>query len=142
MKVHGFTLIEMIFVISIVSLIMLISMILSKNSVENVNLNKGLQDFEVKLEYLETKSIASKRPILVWFKPNSSQIEYQIKRNEIHTLSLYKGHISNDNHFTTLVFDGEGNINQFGTLKMVFNNKKYNIVFRIEKGRYRVVEEK
>ncbi|WP_323704763.1 competence type IV pilus minor pilin ComGD [Mammaliicoccus sp. Dog046] len=141
MKVHGFTLIEMIFVMSIVSLIMLISMILSKNTIENVNLNKGLQDFEVKLEYLETKSIASKRPILVWFKPNSSQIEYQIKRNDIQTLSLYKGHVSNDNQFTTLVFDGEGNINQFGTLKMVFNKKKYNIVFRIEKGRYRVVEE-
>ncbi|MGO1988176.1 MAG: competence type IV pilus minor pilin ComGD, partial [Mammaliicoccus vitulinus] len=66
---------------------------------------------------------------------------YQLEKGNIQTLNLYKGNISKDNKFTTLVLDGEGNINQFGTLKMNFSNKKYNVVFRIEKGRYRIVEE-
>lgn len=137
----GFTLIEMIFVISILSIIMMLTMFLSINAIDKVDLTNGIHDLETKLEYLETKSIATKRPILVWFKPNSDKIYYQIKINQIQTLTLYKGNISKDNKFTTLVYDGEGNINQFGTLKINFNNKKYKIIFRIEKGRYRIVEE-
>ncbi|HCN60468.1 MULTISPECIES: competence type IV pilus minor pilin ComGD [Mammaliicoccus] len=137
----GFTLIEMIFVISILSMIMMLTMFLSINAIDKVDLTNGIYDLETKLEYLETKSIATKKPILVWFKPNSEKIYYQIERNQIQTLTLYKGNISKDNKFTTLVYDGEGNINQFGTLKIIFNNKKYKIIFRIEKGRYRIVEE-
>lgn len=137
----GFTLIEMIFVISILSMIMMLTMFLSINAIDKVDLTNGIYDLETKLEYLETKSIATKKPILVWFKPNSEKIYYQIERNHIQTLTLYKGNISKDNKFTTLVYDGEGNINQFGTLKIIFNNKKYKIIFRIEKGRYRIVEE-
>lgn len=137
----GFTLIEMIFVISILSMIMMLTMFLSINAIDKVDLTNGIYDLETKLEYLETKSIATKKPILVWFKPNSEKIYYQIERNQIQTLTLYKGNISKVNKFTTLVYDGEGNINQFGTLKIIFNNKKYKIIFRIEKGRYRIVEE-
>lgn len=137
----GFTLIEMIIVISILSMIMMLTMFLSINAIDKVDLTNGIYDLETKLEYLETKSIATKKPILVWFKPNSEKIYYQIERNQIQTLTLYKGNISKDNKFTTLVYDGEGNINQFGTLKIIFNNKKYKIIFRIEKGRYRIVEE-
>ncbi|MEB6200484.1 prepilin-type cleavage/methylation domain-containing protein [Mammaliicoccus fleurettii] len=131
----------MIFVISILSMIMMLTMFLSINAIDKVDLTNGIYDLETKLEYLETKSIATKKPILVWFKPNSEKIYYQIERNQIQTLTLYKGNISKDNKFTTLVYDGEGNINQFGTLKIIFNNKKYKIIFRIEKGRYRIVEE-
>ncbi|WP_323707258.1 prepilin-type cleavage/methylation domain-containing protein [Mammaliicoccus vitulinus] len=131
----------MIIVISILSLIFMVTMSLSISSVDKIGLTSGIKDFETKLEYLETKSLATKRPILVWFKSNSEKIYYQLEKGNIQTLNLYKGNISKDNKFTTLVFDGEGNINQFGTLKMNFSNKKYNVVFRIEKGRYRIVEE-
>lgn len=141
MENKGFTLIEMIIVISILSLIFMVTMSLSISSVDKIGLTSGIKDFETKLEYLETKSLATKRPILVWFKPNSEKIYYQLVKGNIQTLNLYKGNISKDNKFTTLVLDGEGNINQFGTLKMNFSNKKYNVVFRIEKGRYRIVEE-
>ncbi|MBM6628177.1 prepilin-type N-terminal cleavage/methylation domain-containing protein [Mammaliicoccus vitulinus] len=141
MENKGFTLIEMIIVISILSLIFMVTMSLSISSVDKIGLTSGIKDFETKLEYLETKSLATKRPILVWFKSNSEKIYYQLEKGNIQTLNLYKGNISKDNKFTTLVFDGEGNINQFGTLKMNFSNKKYNVVFRIEKGRYRIVEE-
>nr|WP_269669835.1 prepilin-type N-terminal cleavage/methylation domain-containing protein [Mammaliicoccus sciuri] len=103
----GFTLVEMIIVLSIISIIFMVTMYLS---------------------------------ILVWFKPNSDKIFYQIEKNQIQSISLYKGRISKNNQFTTLVFDGEGNINQFGTLKVEFNERKYHVIFRIEKGRYRIVE--
>lgn len=137
----GFTLIEMIFVMFILSLIILITMNVTVNSVDKVGLTNGIADFETKLEYLETKSLSTKKPILVWFKPDADKIFYQIEKNNIQTLSLYKGRISKDNKFNTLVFDGEGNTNQFGTLKLNFNNKNYKVVFRIEKGRYKIVEE-
>ncbi|MDT3993485.1 type II secretion system protein, partial [Mammaliicoccus fleurettii] len=87
----GFTLIEMIFVISILSMIMMLTMFLSINAIDKVDLTNGIYDLETKLEYLETKSIATKKPILVWFKPNSEKIYYQIERNQIQTLTLYKG---------------------------------------------------
>ncbi|WP_425255839.1 competence type IV pilus minor pilin ComGD [Mammaliicoccus sciuri] len=136
----GFTLVEMIIVLSIISIIFMVTMYLSINALARSGLNNGIDDFETKLEFLETKSLSQKQPILVWFKPNSDKIFYQIERNQIQTISLYKGRISKNNEFTTLVFDGEGNINQFGTLKVEFNDKNYHVIFRIEKGRYRIVE--
>ncbi len=131
---------EMIIVLSIISIIFMVTMYLSINALASSGLNNGIDDFETKLEYLETKSLSQKQPILVWFKPNSDKIFYQIEKNQIQTISLYKGRISKNNQFTTLVFDGEGNINQFGTLKVEFNDKNYHVIFRIEKGRYRIVE--
>ncbi|WP_075578096.1 competence type IV pilus minor pilin ComGD [Mammaliicoccus sciuri] len=136
----GFTLVEMIIVLSIISIIFMVTMYLSVNLLASSGLNNGIDDFETKLEFLETKSLSQKQPILVWFKPNSDKIFYQIEKNQIQTISLYKGRISKNNEFTTLVFDGEGNINQFGTLKVEFNERKYHVIFRIEKGRYRIVE--
>ncbi|MCD8874380.1 prepilin-type N-terminal cleavage/methylation domain-containing protein [Mammaliicoccus sciuri] len=136
----GFTLVEMIIVLSIISIIFMVTMYLSINALASSGLNNGIDDFETKLEFLETKSLSQKHPILVWFKPNSDKIFYQIEKNQIQTISLYKGRISKNNQFTTLVFDGEGNINQFGTLKVEFNDKNYHVIFRIEKGRYRIVE--
>ncbi|WP_239752571.1 competence type IV pilus minor pilin ComGD [Mammaliicoccus sp. J-M40] len=142
MNNKGFTLIEMVIVLSILSIIVLITIHISINSVDKFGLTSGINDFETKLEYLETKSLSTKQPILVWFKPNSTKIQYQINNGNIHSINLYKGKISKDNKFTTLVYDGEGNINQFGILKLEFNNKRYLVIFRIEKGRYRIVEEK
>lgn len=142
MNNKGFTLIEMVIVLSILSIIVLITIHISINSVDKFGLTSGINDFETKLEYLETKSLSTKQPILVWFKPNSTKIQYQINKGSIYSINLYKGKISKDNKFTTLVYDGEGNINQFGTLKLEFNNKRYLVIFRIEKGRYRIVEEK
>lgn len=142
MNNKGFTLIEMVIVLSILSIIVLITIHISINSVDKFGLTTGINDFETKLEYLETKSLSTKQPILVWFKPNSTKIQYQINNGNINSINLYKGKISKDNKFTTLVYDGEGNINQFGTLKLEFNNKRYLVIFRIEKGRYRIVEEK
>lgn len=142
MNNKGFTLIEMVIVLSILSIIVLITIYISINSVDKFGLTSGINDFETKLEYLETKSLSTKQPILVWFKPNSTKIQYQINNGNINSINLYKGKISKDNKFTTLVYDGEGNINQFGTLKLEFNNKRYLVIFRIEKGRYRIVEEK
>lgn len=118
----------------------MVTMYLSINALARSGLDNGIDDFETKLEFLETKSLSQKQPILVWFKPNSDKIFYQIEKNQIQTISLYKGRISKNNQFTTLVFDGEGNINQFGTLKVEFNERKYHVIFRIEKGRYRIVE--
>ncbi|WP_239724186.1 competence type IV pilus minor pilin ComGD [Mammaliicoccus sp. A-M4] len=142
MNNKGFTLIEMVIVLSILSIIVLITIHISINSVDKFGLTSGINDFETKLEYLETKSLSTKQPILVWFKPNSTKIQYQINNGNINSINLYKGKISKDNKFTTLVYDGEGNINQFGTLKLEFNNKRYLVIFRIEKGWYRIVEEK
>ncbi|WP_426381512.1 competence type IV pilus minor pilin ComGD [Mammaliicoccus lentus] len=142
MNNKGFTLIEMVIVLSILSIIVLITIHISINSVDKFGLTSGINDFETKLEYLETKSLSTKQPILVWFKPNSTKIQYQINNGNINSINLYKGKISKDNKFTTLVYDEEGNINQFGTLKLEFNNKRYLVIFRIEKGRYRIVEEK
>lgn len=142
MNNKGFTLIEMVIVLSILSIIVLITIHISINSVDKFGLTSGINDFETKLEYLETKSLSTKQPILVWFKPNSTKIQYQINNGNINSINLYKGKISKDNKFTTLVYDGEGNINQFGTFKLEFNNKRYLVIFRIEKGRYRIVEEK
>lgn len=142
MNNKGFTLIEMIIVLSILSIIVLITIYISINSVDKLGLTNGISDFETKLEYLETKSLSTKQPILVWFKPNSNKIQYQTYKGDIQSINLYKGKVSKDNKFTKLVYDGKGNINQFGTLKLEFNNKHYLVIFRIEKGRYRIVEEK
>lgn len=141
MSNKGFTLIEMIFVLSIVSMITMLTMYMTINSVDKIGLTNGIVDFETKLEYLETKSLLTQKPILVWFKPNAHKIYYQTERNNIRELSLYKGKVANDNKFTTMVYDGKGNINQFGTLKMIFSNKRYRVIFRIEKGRYKIVKE-
>ena len=86
----------------------MVTMYLSINALARSGLDNGIDDFETKLEFLETKSLSQKQPILVWFKPNSDKIFYQIEKNQIQSISLYKGRISKNNQFTTLVFDGEG----------------------------------
>ncbi|MGO1989524.1 prepilin-type N-terminal cleavage/methylation domain-containing protein, partial [Mammaliicoccus vitulinus] len=51
MENKGFTLIEMIIVISILSLIFMVTMSLSISSVDKIGLTSGIKDFETKLEY-------------------------------------------------------------------------------------------
>ncbi|UXV30798.1 hypothetical protein MUA76_07415 [Mammaliicoccus sciuri] len=91
----------MIIVLSIISIIFMVTMYLSINALARSGLDNGIDDFETKLEFLETKSLSQKQPILVWFKPNSDKIFYQIEKNQIQSISLYKGRISKNNQFTT-----------------------------------------
>ncbi len=135
----GFTLLEMLFVISIIvlSLSLMIThppRILSENQIEY-----QIKLLTSKIEFYQSQAIKSKKPVLLVFRKKQNDIKVMMSDpNTTHYETLYPLHLLPQSNLTYLAFDSNGNIKKFGTLSFTYLNKHFNIIFHIEQGRYRI----
>ncbi|WP_436859905.1 competence type IV pilus minor pilin ComGD [Staphylococcus caeli] len=135
----AFTYLEMLLVLSIITIILYIQLNLNPvNIITNNSEQHQIRHLIMQFEYLKSKAIKDNQSIALVFNDFSSKIivnEQYLKNNPL-TLPQ-KSYILPQTNIKFITFDKSGNINRFGSLYIKFNESTYRIIFHIEKGRIR-----
>nr|WP_269814022.1 competence type IV pilus minor pilin ComGD [Staphylococcus canis] len=136
----AFTLVEMLIVMSIISLMTFLMLshppkLLSENQIK---LQSKL--FTTKIDLYQAQAIKHKSPVLLVFRKKQNDIKV-VMHNPRETLfiPLTPLKLSPESNLEYLSIDEYGNVNNFGTLQLQLNNRKFKVIFHIEQGRYRIV---
>lgn len=136
----GYTLFELIIVISILSIILLIA-IPSYHSVWQTNeIEHFLEQFQEDIYYTQMTAISRGKPIMLIFGTSS---QYQIlisnkailKREYPSHISVEKGTLE-----TKIEFNSNGNIRKPGTIFINTEKGKYKLTFQLGKGRFEIAK--
>ncbi|MBO1197937.1 type II secretion system protein [Staphylococcus simiae] len=137
-KIKAFTMIEMLLVLLMISIILLTTLTSkSLRNLETVNSEMQLSSFILQLDYLKSKAIITKSPILIQFIKHSNQAKVTENNKTSYFLTINNAEIININKVHYLYFDKRGNIKPFGSITIKVNKAYYKVIFHIEKGRVR-----
>ncbi|MEJ7540685.1 competence type IV pilus minor pilin ComGD [Staphylococcus intermedius] len=136
---EGFTLIEMLLVLTIVSVMISLSI-----AYPQLNLIQNTTDYEIKkltseIDYYQAYAIQSPAPVMLLFRPNRNDIKIEtINPHRVTTIPLTPLHLKMTSNLHALIFDKDGKANQFGTLHFEHQQRAFSLIFHIEQGRYRI----
>ncbi|WP_028399188.1 competence type IV pilus minor pilin ComGD [Ectobacillus panaciterrae] len=136
-KEAGFTFLEALFVLSIVSLISIITLSLYPKY-ESRKAEDFLEQFQRDLVFMQQSAISHNvRHRLHWFAANH---RYVITKGDTGALIVRDYDPDVQIRFDTLaapiIYGPDGNINKGGTMYVSYKNKKYKVVFQLGKGRF------
>lgn len=136
----GYTLFELIIVISILGIILLIA-IPSYHSISQANeIEQFFEQLQEDLYYTQMTAISRGKPIMLLFV-TSSQYQIRIsnqailKREFPSDISVEKGTLE-----TKIEFNSNGNIRKPGTIFIKTPKGKYKLTFQLGKGRFEVAK--
>jgi competence protein ComGD len=137
-KEAGFTFLEAIFVLSIISLISIIAIGLFPKY-EDRKAENFLEQLEQDIVFMQQAAMShNTRHRLHWFILNH---RYVITNGETAALIVrdYDSdlEINLDTLSIPIIYGPDGNINKGGTMYVSYKKKKYKVVFQIGKGRFR-----
>ncbi|EGQ2725181.1 prepilin-type N-terminal cleavage/methylation domain-containing protein [Staphylococcus pseudintermedius] len=135
----GFTLIEMLLVLAIISVFISITM-----AHPQFNLFHNTTEYEIKkltseIDYYQAYAIKSHAPVMLLFRPNRNDIKIEtIHPHRVTTIPLAPLQLKMTSNVHALIFDKDGKANQFGTLRFEHQQRAFSLIFHIEQGRYRI----
>lgn len=135
----GFTYVEILFVLSIISVLIFLQMqrvTFDKNELNSTRLK--VNNLIMQFNYLKSKAIKDQQSITLLFNDFSTQIpvKEQSMKNSTIDLPLH-AHIHPRTNINYINFDKNGHVNKFGSLYLSIDKSLYKIIFHIEKGRLR-----
>lgn len=146
----GFTLIEMLFVLSIFLLISSISSILISPQYLLYEKERFLSQFKADILYSQQYAISHQKQLTVYIYPKERRYAVNekltdksvIDRNFPKSIQMEKGTMAGSGT-TNMIFEfsKSGRLNQFGTFYFLVDHERYKITFQIGAGRFYVVKE-
>lgn len=137
-KRNGFTLLEMLFVLSIISAILFISFPPLISTYEKWKVNHFLIVLDTDILYVQHKSMEEDEHVYIMFMAN----EYRITDANDNNKTIYRKYPQNfhANNFTNLrvSFSRNGTVMNPNTFQFKQNNTYYKVVFPFGKGRHYV----
>lgn len=136
---RSFTYVEMLFVLSIVSLLVFIQMQrLSFNKDNLTSPHSKISNLIMQFNYLKSKAIKDQQSITLIFNDFSTQIRVKEQHMQNSTIDLPQNtYIHPRTNLSYINFDKNGDVNKFGSLYLSIDKSLYKIIFHIEKGRLR-----
>ncbi|WP_394232936.1 competence type IV pilus minor pilin ComGD [Niallia oryzisoli] len=146
----GFTLIEMLFVLSIFLLISSISSILVRPQYLVYEKERFLSQFKADILYSQQYAISHQKQLNVYIYPKEKRYVVKekltnitiLERNFPKSIQMEKGTMAGSG-MTNMGFElsKSGKLNQFGTCYFLVDHERYKITFQIGAGRFYVVKE-
>jgi len=137
----GYTLFELIIVISILSVILLIA-VPSYHSLSKTNeIEHFFEQLQEDIYYTQMTAISRGKPIMLDFITTLSQYRILasnqtiVKRDYPHDIIVEKGTLE-----TKIEFNPNGNIRKAGTIFIKTANGKYKLTFQLGKGRFEIAK--
>ncbi|MEB6045196.1 type II secretion system GspH family protein [Staphylococcus pseudoxylosus] len=136
---RAFTYIEMLFVLSIVSLLVFLQMQrLSFNKNDLTSPHSKINNLIMQFNYLKSKAIKDQQSITLIFNDFSTQIRVKEQHMQNSTIDLPQNtYIHPRTNLNYINLDKNGDVNKFGSLYLIIDKSLYKIIFHIEKGRLR-----
>lgn len=136
----GFTLTELLMVLSIISIVLFIAVGFADNSLENIEMNNFIQVFESDVLYTQNASLGTRKNIRIIFRDYYYTIIHEDTAiNDIRRdyPSRFKGINVTQNR---IAFSNGGTLLNPSTIKFRTGRQNYNLVFPLGKGRYYIAE--
>lgn len=131
----GFTLIEMLLVLAIISVFISITM-----AHPQFNLFHNTTEYEIKkltseIDYYQAYAIKSHAPVMLLFRPNRNDIKIEtIHPHRVTTIPLAPLQLKMTSNIHALIFDKDGKANQFGTLRFEHQQRAFLLFSILNKG--------
>jgi competence protein ComGD len=138
-KQSGFTLIEMLMVLTIVSVLTVVAFPEMRSLIEVKQINYFIAQFKDDMLYAQQYAMAHKTPVAIVFY--HEEPTYRItEENTFGRILLHRSYspklqIKLTTLQSPLIFSPNGNINKSGTIFVTYGKQTYKIVFLLGKGR-------
>lgn len=139
MRKNGFTLLEMLFVLGILSILLFISIPLNIATLEKQQIEQFFNTFESDVLYIQSTTTSSNKPVKIRFMED----RYKIRQSNHAPLAIrnYPEGLKMDwRKKPYLVFNETGTVINPRTIKVTTKQGTYNIVFPLGKGRCYIVK--
>lgn len=139
MKQHGFTLLEMLLVLFIISLLSVITYFNVAPLYEKQKVEQFLKQFSQDILYMQQLAISRQSHYtLRWFKERHLYSIGESGAEKLLLIREYDSDIKIDlNTFPNpMTYNARGNINQGGTILLSYRTHTYEIVFQLGRGRF------
>ncbi|AKS38897.1 competence protein comGD [Anoxybacillus gonensis] len=139
MNERGFTLIEMLIVLFVVTSIMSFTVPPLQHVLAERQLQYFLEQFQNDMLYAQQYAISRKKTVAIIFSFDTCR--YQVKEGGTFGKELFARSFPSPFQFQMatlsppLYYYPNGNVNKAGTLLVAYGSKKYKIVFQLGKGR-------
>ncbi|WP_449355721.1 competence type IV pilus minor pilin ComGD [Virgibacillus natechei] len=140
-KQSGFTLVELLLVLSILSILLLLSVPLNISGLQKHQDNQFLETFQYDVLYIQHLATTTTDDKRAYIKFNNANYEIVENRKTLETRYYPDGWEVDPWAKKELSFKSTGTIRQPGKIKMTSKNNTYFVVFPLGKGRGYVVEE-
>lgn len=138
----GFTLVEMLIVLSIISLSLFLLIRHPIHIYTPQNIDDQIKLFTSKIDYYQALAIKKKKTVLIAFRPGSNTIRVEIQNQQgDQIMSLAPLKLEPSSNLDYIAFNANGDIMKFGRLNFTYQQQHFSIIFHIEQGRYRIVKQ-
>lgn len=140
--VKEFTLLESLLVLLIINTFIYINI----THINNLNFSPNnservLANFINQINYLKSKAIKEHQSIAIQFSTNSNKFKVIEEQGKKYTINIEGGKIIHLSKIKVINLDKNGKITPFGSVSIKINNVIYRVIFNIDQGRIRYVQE-
>lgn len=137
---NGFTLIEMLFILAILSILILLFIPAFNHSIQNHQVNQFLYVLHSDVLFMQNLSTGNKTDIRMIFKDNHYIVSNYLT-NDIYLERKYPNELTIETRTLNYVsFNDKGSIRYPGTIQIKSAHKNYRLVFPLGKGRFYIDE--
>ncbi|MBC6308169.1 prepilin-type N-terminal cleavage/methylation domain-containing protein [Listeria sp. FSL L7-1582] len=140
MKQDGFTLIEMLLVLSISFIILGISVLPAGNLMTHLLEKQSLDQLEIDIMYLQAEAITTNQESILLLNGNNDTYSGKSSKLALSRKLTPTLHFQEKSEQSFRFSPPFGNISRFKTIIIQGQNKKYALIFQIGKGRFRIDE--
>ncbi|MBC1569078.1 type II secretion system protein [Listeria sp. FSL L7-1425] len=139
MKTNGFTLLEMLLVLSISFTLITLTIFPIANSLSTLTEKQLLEEVKATIYLAQINAVTTKQDTAISFDPLKNQLTASTNSQSLstipfaNTLKLTHSKIENF-RFSSL----DGSINRFLTIHLASSANNYKLIFQIRKGRFRI----
>ncbi|ECJ9747429.1 type II secretion system protein [Listeria monocytogenes] len=139
MKINGFTLLEMLLVLTISFTLITLTIFPISSTLSTLREKQLLEEIKASIYYAQINAVATNQDTFISFDPTKNQlITYTNSKTLViipfsQTLTLTQPKIGNFRFSST-----DGFINRFSTIHLTSSTNNYKLIFQIGKGRFRI----
>ncbi|MBC1548672.1 type II secretion system protein [Listeria sp. FSL L7-1434] len=139
MKTNGFTLLEMLLVLSISFTLITLTIFPIANSLSTLTEKQLLEEVKATIYLAQINAVTTKQDTAISFDPLKNQLTASTNSQSLSTIpfadTLKLTHSKIENfRFSSL----DGSINRFLTIRLASSANNYKLIFQIGKGRFRI----
>lgn len=135
---QGFSFLEILFVLSIISILLFLSQPLHISILENQHEKNFLKNLLSDVLYIQNMTVTKAEDAKIVFLDDHYRV--QVNKNIIHTRSYPSNLSKRKSNLGVISFNEHGTIVQPGTIRLSNDNTTYNIICPLGKGRCYIFE--
>ncbi|MBC2001469.1 competence type IV pilus minor pilin ComGD [Listeria marthii] len=139
MKTNGFTLLEMLLVLSISFMLITLTIFPIANTLSTLAEKQLLEEVKATIYLAQINAVTTKQDTIISFDPVKNQLTASTNSQLLNTISFADTIKLTHSKTENFRFSSSGgSINRFSTIRLAGSANNYKLIFQIGKGRFRI----